>query len=510
MGEKPENKITLTAEQISAAQEQIKKLLIFGQKVDADPETIAQDYELLKDDEKLLQMLSNDDDQAAYNYIKSLTQLNSFGSVFAIMELPDGSKKFLTERDFIEMMARGTDLAHPDADAQGILKNLLGAMLEYVKTRPELAESPNGIKTLENMQLIYDFLMQENPEDALEQFLQGQKAFMAVPRPAGIENLLKISAKDNGELTIKEFENGKITFSGRLAFDEQKVNEMIRIAFSNANHYKTKKGLNTLIELPFTKTMETLGRTNKKLFSRQLRKEMLPTIAHQYIEMTLNNGSFLHTEVGGGYYVVDVRKDKIFFKISDPYAAYLNTGALSLYSNKTLQLGSQKNPLPYYIATKLQDQYFHDGNRQKGTNCILAVKTLLSFCEDTLPSYEYVQKTDRGHWVDRIRKPLEAALNDIQDIELFNWQYCKKGLAEATPQEINTNDYSKWSSLYITFTLIPDEPDQSERLENKRKKIEEAQAKKAIKDAETMIKADKIQRRQERKKKKEAESKEEQ
>ena len=43
MGEKPENKITLTAEQISAAQEQIKKLLIFGQKVDADPETIAQE-----------------------------------------------------------------------------------------------------------------------------------------------------------------------------------------------------------------------------------------------------------------------------------------------------------------------------------------------------------------------------------------------------------------------------------------------------------------------------------
>ena len=112
-----------------------------------------------------------------------------------------------------------------------------------------------------------------------------------------------------------------------------------------------------------------------------------------------------------------------------------------------------------------------------------------------------MQQTDPGHWIRRIKGPLEEALNEIQKAGLFSWQYCKKGLAEATPQEIHSNDFQKWSTLYITFKLIPDEPDQTERLEHKQQRIEAAQAKQALKDAETIIQADKIQKRKERKKK---------
>ena len=400
-------------------------------------------------------------------------------------------------------------------EAADILEYLLKEMLKYADTLPDMTNNPTAAKTLEALHTPLDYLQQGTEEAAkdLDLFLKEQKAFMTIPRPAGLEDFLSISAgKGNKELTVKEFNNSKITFKGRLSIDEQKINEMLRLAFTSQNTYRATTELNNLVELPFTETMNILGKPvtpdNKKYFSRQLRKETLPNIAHQYMEMKNKQGAIMRFEIGGGYFIVDVRKDKIYFKLSDPYSIYLNNGALSQYSSKTLRLGSQKNPLPFYLAVKLQDHYFHDGNRQRKdkqgnpqpTNTIISIKTLLKFCGDLLPSYEYVQETDRGHWIRRIKDPLEAALNEIQSKGLFNWQYCKSGLAEATAQEIRTKDFYKWSSLYITFSLIPEEPEQAERLEHKQKRLEAAQAKQAVKEAETIIKANKIKKRQENKK----------
>lgn len=445
---------------------------------------------------------------------EQLAELMKNTSHLATLTHADGSKEEITHGDFIELMASTLSKEAPDAKAADKLKVLLEALIGFGETQPELAEDPISAQTLDALRAIYTYLQQgiEQGEE-LSKFLQGAKEFMAIPRPAGLEELLTISAgKGSREISLREFDKVKITFEGRLAIDEQKINEMLRLAFSANNPYKATTGLNTLIELPFSDTMSILGRTqtdrNRKEFSRQLRKEMLPAIAHQKLEIKAKGGTFVHMEVGGGYYAVNVKQDKIYFKLSDPYAAYLNAGALSQYSSKTLKLGSQKKPLAFYLAIKLQDHYFHDGNRHRKdsqgnpqpTNTLLSIKTLLAFSADILPSYDYVQQTDRGHWARLIRDPLEDALNEIQSAGLFSWQYCKKGLAEASPQETRSNDFRKWSGLYITFKLIPEEPDQTERLEHKQQRLEAAQAKQALKDAETIIKADKIQKRKGKKK----------
>ncbi len=443
----------------------------------------------------------------------AIEELKKNTTPIATITHKDGSAEQLTHGEFIGLMEKALQKDAPDAEAADKLKLILQALIGAAEVWPDLIEDPIAGKTIEALRTIYEYLQNGIEQEELSKFLQGAKEFMAIPRPAGLEDFLTISAgKGSREISIKEFESAKITFEGRLAIDEQKINEMLRLAFSANNPYRATTGLNTLVELPFTDTMNILGRTqtdrNRKEFSRQLRKEMLPAIAHQHLDIKAKNGTFIHMEVGGGYYAVNVKQDKIYFKLSEPYAAYLNAGALSQYSSKTLMLGSQKKPLAFYLAIKLQDHYFHDGNRKRKdsqgnpqpTNTILSIKTLLSFSADIIPSYEYVQQTDRGHWVRLIRDPLEDALNEIQTAGLFSWQYCKKGLAEATIQETRSNDYRKWSGLYITFKLIPDEPDQTERLEHKQQRLEAAQAKQALKDAETIIQADKIKKRKGKKK----------
>lgn len=432
-------------------------------------------------------------------------------TVVTIIHAPNGSEEMITGNDVIDLIQRSLDEENPDSKAADKLVLLIGTLLDGVADQPEFSEDPVLIRMMEGMRLIYSYLQGVESGEKLDKFLKGDIEFMAIPRPAGLEEFLNINTggiKD--DVHIKDLGDLKVTFKGRLGIDEQKIHEMLRLAFSSNNIYGNKTRLNTLVEIPFTYTMKILKRTpterNRKAFSSQLKQEILPAIAQAYIEINTKEG-WLTISVGGGIKAVNVRRDKIYFQLSDAYAAYLNTKHMSQYNSKTLMLGNQRNPLPFYLAIKLQDQYFHDGNKRRRdrnkelrpVNDVLQVKTILKFCSNDmnkcLPSYEEVQAKDNGHWVRRIRAPLEAALNEIQDAGLFTWNYCKSGKAEATLQEICTNDYKKWSNLYITFKLIPEEPDQTKRLEHKQARIEAALAKKVIKDAETLVKADKIRKR---------------
>ena len=394
----------------------------------------------------------------------------------------------------------------PGKEAAKTLNTILKEILETAKAIEGLEDSVTTKGMLEIIQAMQRYLENGFQQEELDKFIKGEKEFMVTARPAGVENLLKINTKYKDKVSLREFKNGKVRLQGRIGIDEQKISEMIRIAFKNQNFHGASKGLNRTVVLSVTDVMEILGRTNtpenRKWFARQLRDKMLPDIAHQRLEIRFEDGSFWQIDIGGSERKVNMREDRIYFDVSEKYAEYLSKATLSQYNSKTLRLGSQKKPLPYYLAVKLQDHYFHDGNRTRNTHNILSIKTILQFCEEVLPSYDYIQRTDPGHWVDRIKEPLEEALEDIKNIGLFEWEYCKKAMGDITEQERNTRDYLKWSELYITFRLIPEEPDQTERLTHKQERIEAAQEKKELREAQIIVEADKIQKRKARRKKK--------
>lgn len=500
-----------TAEQLLEGKQKLWDIIHRCGEVDGAPEDLQRAvFSRMEKDDLLIGLLGTGQEKKATMRFTELTLKQVPDTPIAILE--DGDKKeTFTERDFFGLIFQAPD----SADAAEKLQFWLGAMIEEAGRLEATKENPIAAKSLEAMSQLYEAISKSledgGSQEALDKFLKEQAAFMTVPRPAGIEELLRIYSNRKEENGLRIRENGiRISFSGRLGIDEQRINDMIMLSFSNNNPYKATKNLNTIVELPLNEVMDVLGRpqtdANKKKFRQQLRKEILPTIAHQHIELVKPDGSALRVEVGGGSWAVDARRNKIMMRISPEFATFINTGALSQYSSKTLRLGTQKKPLPFYLARKLQDHYFMDGNRKRKdkegnphpTNDIIGVRTLLTFCEDMLESYEYIQETDRGHWIRRIRTPLEEALNQIQEAGLFRWEYCKAGMKPATPQEIRTTDFNKWSQLYITVMLIPDEPNQTKRLENKQRRLEAAAEKKALKDAETIVKADKIERRKAR------------
>ena len=467
-------------------------------------------YWLLEADHKMIELLANGDKEAALAYITE-DKGRSMNTDIALISFDDYEREepfTINLMDFYEMLIESVNKKDSDRAAYEMLGILVTSFKTFAETDGNIPDPELKKEFIELLDKLSWILQQDAGGDKLEKFLKGEQKFMVIPRAKGMEDLLKINSPGHKGPVKREYKNARISFSGQLSIDEHKIGEMVRLAFTSQNPHKAKTGLNTEVILPLTEVMRTLGRSvnpnNRKEFIKTLRTKTLPNLNATYIEIREDNGTFERIYFGGGYYKVEPRKDRIIFTLSDVYALYLNTNQLSQYSYKTLRLGSQRNPLPFYLALKIQNHYYHDGNRRRsngGTHNLLSIKTLLEFCEDSIPSYEYVQEKDPGHWIRRIREPLEKALNEMQKTGFLEWGYCKAGLAEATEKEIATTDYRKWSRLYITFRLL-EEPDQTQRLEHKQQRIEAAQTDRVLKRAEKIIKADQIERRNRRRKKK--------
>lgn len=413
---------------------------------------------------------------------------------------PDGQMPAKDEKELLEMFAE-------------ILKFAIDFEVTPGGAPPEW-DDPEG-KARENLKIILHHVTklleyiqeQGDPQtgDRITEFLKGKREFMPVARPRLIEDFLKLNDNGYGEEITRSFKNSSITFTGRLGLDEQKTAELLRMSFTENNPHGAKTNLKTLASLPLTDVMDALGKAptkdNKKMFVRQLNREILPTLNNVHITLesiTENHAETISIYMGGGYFEASTKKNRIIFRFSPEYAQYINTNSLSQYHRNTFRLGSARNPLPYYLNIKLQDHYYKDGNRQRGTNMILSIMSLLEFCTDTL-QYEYILETDPTHWKRKIKERLERALNDIREAGVFNWSYCGPKGKEIPQTEIEAADFDEWTKLYITFQLIPEEPDQGDRLENKRKRIEAALEKKAIEDDRATVEAEKIRKKRRQK-----------
>lgn len=467
-------------------------------------------YSLTAKDHRLITLLANGMKEAAMKYLKE-DKLPATDKNIVRIRFDDNDKESFSINfmDFYEMLTESISKRDADKAAFEMLGALVKTLTAFAEKEDTILDQETREAFLDTLSKISEYLQRDISGDLLEKFLKGEQEFMVIPRPKGIDNFLKIHTVGNTGVQTREYEAGvkKVTFKGNLGIEEQKIHDMIGIAVINNNNYKARNNFDTLVDIPLTEIMRKLGRpinyNNKKQFARKLIKDILPSIHNTYIEYEMKDGKkkdykIGRVTVGGGRMEANVKKDRVYFRVSPEYAYFLNAAPLSQFNSKALELGTKKKPQAYYMYRKMQEHYSMDANRSRSTHNILSVTALLNFCSEVIPSFEWVQENDQGHWIRRIRKPFEDALNEIKEKGIFEWSYCKKGMAEVTEKETRTTDYTKWSKLYITFRLIPDEPDQSQRLENKKQRIEAAQAKKDLREAETIIKADKIQRRKER------------
>ena len=458
--------------------------------------------------------------------------------VMATVTYKDGRKEDITGARFMELLEHVSSLRldrnAPDEPSE---KEILEMFAEMLRVAIDFEVTPDGApkewdtdgKTRKNLQIILDHVSKildnyeewerrtkagEIPQaDNITKFLRGEIEYMLAPRPRGYNELLKINSTGEGGNQYREAENKiKITFSNRLAIEEQKIRQACEFALLDKSYYGAKKNLPTRVTVPIDEIMKVLGRPNnpenKKKFKRQLspkgkgKEGILDDIKNSYIEIKAqkkkggDGGDWIRINIGQACGIVN---DHIYFQFSEDYARYINTGIVKPYYKEIMNLGSRQFPLPYYVAQKISDQYFYYANQTRGANDTLQVKTLLDHCKEVI-DYDYILETDPTHWKSKIKAKYERALNEIQAAGVFKWEYCGKSLKEIPQAEINAADFYKWSELYIAFQLIPDEPpEQAQRLKNRQDRIDAANEKKKLEDAKIIVEADKIKKRKRRK-----------
>lgn len=174
-----------------------------------------------------------------------------------------------------------------------------------------------------------------------------------------------------------------------------------------------------------------------------------------------------------------ISNGKIGIAFTPEIASYLaDKNIITQYPTKLLGLDN-RNHTAYYIGRKLAEHYNIDNNQIKGTHDRLSIPALLAVTD--LPTYEYIQKTDRGHWVERIKEPLERALDTLtQEGILKDWKYTHARGIDLTEEEAyNITRYEDFSKLYILFSPA-DTVDHTERIT--KKQIAKAEAKKRGRD----------------------------
>lgn len=356
--------------------------------------------------------------------------------------------------------------------------------------------------------------------DPITRFLHGEIDYMMSPRPRGYDLIQKINSTGEKGVQIRIGTNeAKITFYNRFGIEEKKLLKLFEMALLEQNFHGATKNLDTLVRVRIDDVMGILGRpnnpSNKRQFRRRLYNEktkagILEDIANSYLEVRIREAKgrrkeddWIKTKVGQ---TVGIVGEYIVFRFSEDYARYINTGQLRPFPKEAYFVGSRQFPLPYYVQEKLLDQYFSYWNRERkrkeeraGTHNILKIQTLLDHCKETI-DYSYILENDPTHWKRDIKEKYERALNEIQDKGVFKWEYCGAGMKEIPQAEIDAADFRKWSKLYITFQYIPKEPEQEERLQRRRERIEAAIEKKQLEDDKVTVEAEKIRKRRRRKK----------
>lgn len=171
-----------------------------------------------------------------------------------------------------------------------------------------------------------------------------------------------------------------------------------------------------------------------------------------------------------------IRNGEIKISFSPEIAEYLaERNLITQYPVKLLHI-SGRQPNAYYIGRKLIEYYNIDSNIARGTNNRISIPALLQVTD--LPSYETVQATDRGHWAERIKEPLERALDTLTEEGILkDWKYTHaKGVDLTEEEAYNITSYEDFNTLYLHFTPA-DKIDHEDRITAKQEARDAAKQK---------------------------------
>lgn len=385
-----------------------------------------------------------------------------------------------------------------NAERMRVEKKYRGAVLKAIQyalqTQPPTAEDGQPLREL--LQAIIDNrdISPEAARAATEELLT--RPFVAMLQDAPINDITSMSVrgleldkfthsityttKDGHKIKVNSFDE----LENHLSTSAKKILHTAIVFLTDSNPYHVGASrINAIVEIPLIEYGEACGyqltpqlmateeeqaKENRRIIERvkELKKSLRGDIADlKKIEWSgtitrgRNAGDWgLLSFISSGF----VRNGKIIITF-DVIAATLLSKAYIMQFPTVLLKHDNRNPNAYAIGYKLALHNSNDQNRAAGTESTLSVKSLLEAAPE-IQQYAEIEARGQRNWRDKIKRRLEASLNENVKIGLIKkWQYRAPKTGDTyTPEAAQALTWVKYSQLMIDFVMI-DAPEQLER-----------------------------------------------
>lgn len=307
-------------------------------------------------------------------------------------------------------------------------------------------------------------------------------------RPPKEEYIIDVTmaTKDGHKITIKNFDD----LQGVLGTPAKKILDTALLYLTSQNYYRSKSDrISPTVEIPLIEYGEACGyrltpqtmataeeqaaennRVNERL--KELKKNVrnslhdLANICWSGTEAKgRNRGDYNEMHIISSH---SIRNGLIRINFDIDAAAYLVNAYIMQYPTVLLKHSNRK-PTAYALGRKIAFHHSNLQNAAAGRENTLSVVSLLAAAPE-IPTIDEIRARGQNNWRDKIKKPLEKALDEnIKVGYISEWEYRDPTSAAAfTSESAQTLTWAQYTHLVIDFVVI-NAPDQSEAL----KKIEE-------------------------------------
>ena len=282
----------------------------------------------------------------------------------------------------------------------------------------------------------------------------------------------------HGKLVITDFDK----LQGALSTSAKKIMDTGLLYLTKHNFYRGNN-VNPTVEIPLTEYGEANGyhvipgkmatpeeqeAEDKRVASRlkdlkkSVRRDLddLQAISATFTERRgANYGDYANMRLISSH---SIRRGIIRINFDIDAARYFIKAHQTQFPTALL-LHDNHRPNSYAIGRKISLQNAMDNNWAMGTDSTLSVKKLLEAAPE-IPTIADLEKRKARNWKDKIKKPLESALDDNVAVGyLSRWEY--RDPATGTTYSKDTAQALTWAQyerLVVDFVVISP-PDQSQR-----------------------------------------------
>lgn len=385
-------------------------------------------------------------------------------------------------RDFVPILLEELE-KEPDAARMDVTELVQSPKWEEIVNRATARLEASGKQKLGDVKTITKNLF----SDAYAPMLDGTasndllKITTKGKRADSFTGTAVITTASGSKITIEKFDE----LQGALSVSAHKLLAASLTYLADANFFRSTTSINPTVEIPIIEygeangiqltprimdTPEAQAEENRlsdgriKEFKKALRRDAHDVSSivwsgeggkgrkkGDYIEMRL----FSAHSIRGNVLRINFDIDAATYFVN----AYITQSPVALYRH------DNRKPNAYALGRKIAYHNALDQNRAAGTECTLSVKKLLEAAPE-IPTLEAIEARGQRNWKDKIKKPLESALDENIRVGLISkWEYRDSSTGETFTAETSKNmTWAQFSALKVDWVMI-DAPEQTERRE---------------------------------------------